>query len=571
MKDFEATLDPVGGRLITHDVRPPRHASYSSLDTYGHCPAQWAFGRLWRETPEWDDPLTVGSIAHATLELAVSTPSVTDPAWLPLARRAIAMERERNLLPANRWKGDPIPAGVKAPNGSPATDEDWARLAANRLNGFRLADVFDGDMLRPAAAEQRIDAEVWGIPMTGSVDYRDESGRVVDWKTGRLPKLGSPKAESHQNQLRVYKALLDTQGIQVADARDVYVEHRVGHMADLSDDAMEATGTLMRSRWDGMRRDADAGSYAMTPSYLCPWCPLARACPLASPARGDKARHAAARGIDPTDPRLHVADGRPSGDPLAGMLPDACGQGEDKEDDMDLLDMLDMAPKPKKATLPPPRPWAKGPDPWDTPEGRGAAARWGMGDKPKREAKPDPPDDVDPWATPMPAKAALGSTDGGDAPWAVEPEAKPAPQAEAKPEAKAPTRRMARGKAYDPSVLSEGAVNSAGYGFTRLTIMAAEAYAIGPDDPDAALLALIRAGWAASRAAWGANTPDVAGLADGRPDTDALLRWLDSPLARDADEAIGRLMPADGTPADRIGRAGRAAARALIAARNLIR
>ena len=548
MKDFEATLDPMGGRLITHDVRPPRRASYSSLDTYGNCPAQWAFGRLWRETPEWDDPLTVGSIAHAALELAVSTPSVTDPAWLPLARCAIAVERERNLLPANRWKGDPIPAGVKAPNGSPATDEDWARLAANRLNGFRLTDVFDGDMLRPAAAEQRIDAEVWGIPMTGSVDYRDESGRVVDWKTGRLPDLGSPKAESHQNQLRVYKALLATQDIHVADARDVYVEYRVGHMADLSDGAMEATRTLMRSRWDGMRRDADAGSYAMTPSYLCPWCPLARVCPLASPARGDKARHAAARGIDPTDPRLHVADGRPAGDPLAGMLPDACGQGEDKEDDMDLLDMLDTAPKPKKATLPPPGPWTKGPDPWDTAEGRETAARWGMGDKPKREAKPDPSDDVDPWATPLPAKAALGSTDGGEAPWA------------AKPEAKAPTRRMARGKAYDPSVLSGGAVNSAGYGFTRLTVMAAEAYAIGPDDPDATLLALIRAGWAASRAAWGANTPDVAGLADGRPDTDALLRWLDSPL-----------VPADGTPADRIGRAGRAAARALAAARDLIR
>lgn len=565
MKDFEATLDPVAGRLITHDVRPPRHASYSSLDTYGNCPAQWAFGRLWRETPEWDDPLTVGSIAHAALELAVATPSVTDPAWLPLARRAIAVERERNLLPANRWKGDPIPAGVKAPNGSPATDEDWARLAANRLNGFRLTDVFDGDMLRPAAAEQRIDAEVWGIPMTGSVDYRDESGRVVDWKTGKLPELGSSKAASHQSQLRVYKALLATQDIQVTDARDVYVEHRVHHMADLSDDAMEATGALMRSRWDGMRRDADAGSYAMTPSYLCPWCPLARVCPLASPARSDKARRAAARGIDPADPRLHVADGRPAGDPLAGMIPDACGQGKDKEDDMDLLDMLDTAPKPKRATLPPPEPWTKGPDPWDTPEGRKAAARWGMEDKPKEEAKPDLSDDVDPWATPFPAKAALGSTDGGEAPWAAKPEA------EAKPETKAPMRRLVRGKAYDPSVLSEGAVNSAGYGFTRLTVMAAEAYAIGPDDSDATLLALIRAGWAASRAAWGANTPDVAGLAEGRPDAESLLRWLDSPLARDADEAIARLMPADGTPADRIGRAGRAAARALAAARNLIR
>lgn len=125
--------------------------------------------------------------------------------------------------------------------------------------------------------------------MTGSVDYRDESGRVVDWKTGKLPDLGSPKAASHQSQLRVYKALLATQDIRVTDARDVYVEHRVHHMADLSDDAMEATGALMRSRWDGMRRDADAGSYAMTPSYLCPWCPLARVCPLASPARSDKA------------------------------------------------------------------------------------------------------------------------------------------------------------------------------------------------------------------------------------------------------------------------------------------
>lgn len=566
MKDFEATLDPVAGRLITHDVRPPRRASYSSLDTYGNCPAQWAFGRLWRETPEWDDPLTVGSIAHAALELAVATPAKTEPAWLALTRRAIIVERERNLLPANRWKGDPIPAGVMTPDGRPAADDDWARLAANRLNGFRLTDVFDGEPLRPAAAEQRIDAEVWGIPMTGSVDYRDGSGRVVDWKTGKLPAPGSSKAASHQSQLRVYKALLATQDIQVTDARDVYVEHRVHHMADLSDDAMEATGALMRSRWDGMRRDADAGSYAMTPSYLCPWCPLARVCPLASPARGDKARRAAARGIDPADPRLHVADGRPAGDPLAGMIPDACGQGKDKEDDMDLLDMLDTAPKPKKATLPPPEPWTKGPDPWDTAEGRKAAARWGMEDKPKEEAKPDPSDDVDPWATPFPAKAALGSTtDGGEAPWAAKPEV------EAKPETKAPTRRLVRGKAYDPSVLSEGAVNSAGYGFTRLTVMAAEAYAIGPDDPDATLLALIRAGWAASRAAWGANTPDVAGLAEGRPDAESLLRWLDSPLARDADEAIARLMPADGTPADRIGRAGRAAARALAAARDLIR
>lgn len=529
MKDFKVVLDETHGVMRTDALRLPRRASYSSLDTYGNCPAQWAFGRLWRQTPEWDDPLIVGSIAHAALELAVGTPSVPDPSWLQLTRRAIEVERERSLRPENRWKGDPIPAGVKAPNGVDATDEDWARLAANRLNGFRLSDVFDGAMLSPAAAEQHIDADIWGIPMTGSVDYRDMSGRVVDWKTGRLPDPGSPKASSHQSQLRVYKALLGTRDIHVTDARDVYVEHRAYHMADLSADAMEATAKTMKARWDGMRRDVDAGSYALTPSYLCPWCPLARVCPMAWRARGDKARKAAARGIDPSDPRVRVSDFRPTGDPLAGMFGDACERTDEnvKEPVMDLLDMLEPAAKPAKPT---PQPVEEHhPDPWATPAGHEAAARWGLEDT-----------------------AMLGG----------EPKDRPKPKSK---------RLMVRGKAYDPSVLTGGAVNSAGYGFTRLTVMAAEAYALDPDHVEATLLALIRAGWAASRAAWGENAPDVAGLKEGRPDGESLLAWLDSPLARDADEAINRLVgDMDGTPVERIGKAGRAAAQAFGAARALI-
>ncbi len=72
------------------------------------------------------------------------------PAWLPLARRAIAMERERNLLPANRWKGDPIPAGVKALEREPRDGRGLG--AARRQPAQRLpssTDVFDGEMLLP--------------------------------------------------------------------------------------------------------------------------------------------------------------------------------------------------------------------------------------------------------------------------------------------------------------------------------------------------------------------------------------------------------------------------------------
>lgn len=532
MKDFEVMFDVAAGRMLTHDVRPPRRASYSALDTYGNCPAQWAFGRLWRETPIWDDPLTVGSIAHAALELAVANPADTSPSWLILARRAIIMERERNKRPENRWKGDPIPVGVKAPNGQDATDEDWARLAANRLNGFRLTDVFDGP-LDPAAAEQHIDATVWGIPMTGNIDYRDRTGRVVDWKTGRLPDFGSPKEQSHQTQLRVYKALLDSQDIPVTDARDVYVEHRERRMADLSDGAMESTGALLRGRWDDMRRDVDAGSYPLRPSYLCPWCPLARVCPLASPARSDKARKAAARGISPDDSRIRMAD------PLQGMIGDACPTRKGTNMD-DLLDMLDgpATPTPKKPAMPDIDdgidPWATPSkpkvdnDPWATPEGQEAAARWGMGDT-----------------------AMLGGATS-EKTGTVE-------------------HRMTQGKPYDPSILFDGSVNSAGYGFTRLLTMAGEAYIIDPEHTGETLLALIRAGWAASRTAWERDTPDIPGLKEGRPERKALLQWLDTPLARDADEMVNRLLPSDGTPAERIGRAGREAAKAMAVARNLIK
>lgn len=518
MNDFEVVLDGMRGVMRTRTLGLPRHASFSSLDSYANCPAQWAFSRLWRPRPEWADPLTVGSLAHATLELAVRQSDVK-PAWLALVGKAILMERERSVLPANRWKGEPIPSHVRLPNGREASDGDWARLVASRLNEFSLLDVFDGESLSPAAVEERLDADIWGVPMTGSVDYRDMSGRIVDWKTGRLPAEGSAKAISHANQLRVYKALLDAHGTRVADARDVYVEHHTCRMADLSDDAMAVTGNVMRERWDGMRRSVDAGEYALTPSYLCSWCPLARVCPSAWTARGDKARKAMMRGIGPDDPRVRVTGTRPDGDPLAGLFGDACGGKilETKGTVMDLWDMLDTSAMVRS-------------DPWSTTEGQEAAARWGF-------------DDTLPLGGGQSDKPKTG-----------------------------PTRRlMVQGKPYDPSLLTGGAVNSAGYGFTRLTIMAGEAYQLDARQAQPILLALLQAGWSASRQAWGENVPDVPGLEEGRPNVEKLLAWLDTPLARNADETIGRLLPLmDGDPLERVGKAGRAAAETMGMVRTLI-
>ncbi|MFQ7494075.1 MAG: hypothetical protein ACLRL4_10860 [Bifidobacterium bifidum] len=59
-----------------------------------------------------------------------------------------------------------------------------------------------GRVLTPGVAEQELEATVHGVPMSGSVDYRDASGVLVDWKTGRVPSDGS----RHADQLRAVSA-----------------------------------------------------------------------------------------------------------------------------------------------------------------------------------------------------------------------------------------------------------------------------------------------------------------------------------------------------------------------------
>ena len=157
------------GMLLTGDVRMPARASYSALSTFSTCPGMWVGGKIYKEPRRYGDPLTIGSIAHAALELAMRRPDVLEPDWPALCREGIELERERNRLPENRWKGDPLPQDVTAPDGHAVTADEWADMAAGRLRGFRL-DLALNRPPTPAACEQRLKTEVWGGPMVGSVD-----------------------------------------------------------------------------------------------------------------------------------------------------------------------------------------------------------------------------------------------------------------------------------------------------------------------------------------------------------------------------------------------------------------
>lgn len=110
--------------------------------------------------------------------------------------------------------------------------------AARRLQGFRLTDALDGP-LHPAGVEEALHGEWDGIRFTGRGDYRDTTGVVVDWKTGRVPQYADG-ARTHANQLRLYAHLYEQMGVHITGARDVYVEHRTHVAAKLDARLMNA-------------------------------------------------------------------------------------------------------------------------------------------------------------------------------------------------------------------------------------------------------------------------------------------------------------------------------------------
>ena len=540
MKDTILEFDETDG-TVRADVARPRHASFSSLDSWRSCPGRWLAGRALPRRYEWDSPLVLGSLAHGALQLAVTRqPDVAHPDWHALVEAAVPMLREENR--ATGWKPDPIPDGVAKPDGSPMMEADWVDGAAAKLDGFRLTDVF-GVPLHPAAAEQELRETIWGIPMTGSVDYRDAERGVVDWKTGRKPDRDSGRMR-HADQLRVYKALLETAGVcEVRRARDVYVEHRTFETADLSDEAMAATGSRMARAWNEMNRCVGAGEFPLRPSGLCGWCPLANACPAAT-LYGAKARAAAARQWPADDARFRLA--RPATDPVAGFgLPAGTqdgGENTRKETGVDLFeDLLDGTPAPKPEPVKPAEP-ERGVDPWETAAGKAALEKWGVPGKAE-------PAQAEPTGKAEPAQA---EPTGKAEPAQAEPTGKAEPK-EPEPTGKAESGKaeptvgkcLVFGKPFEPTVRDGDALNANAYGFSASIMLSATAAimcgsALSDRTRDTELLVL-RLEWAAARTVFGANVPDVPGLADGNPEPEALGRWLDSTLARDTNRVFMRV------------------------------
>lgn len=503
----------------------PDRFSYSTLHAWSQCAGRWAADRLVERAPQPADPLLLGTIVHRAIQTAMDTPATDPPDWRTLTADAI------RRLRAEDDGRDPAPP-IPLPDGGRATDEYWARLAWLKIRHFRLTDAL-GRPPRPAALEEHVEG-VWdGIRLHGYVDYRDDAGILIDWKTGRIPSFPDA-ARAHGDQLRLYAHLLDAMGVPIRSARDVYVEHRDFRPVDLSKAAIDDTRRRLTATATRMADILGAARQRLplTPSPLCPWCPLANVCPA---ARIDTAKGRAAAAAQP----VRAADAR-------FVRTHGTGGMNGKEHGMDLSAYLmgEAAASAPTHTDPPENTTDRQsvPDPWATPAGREALAQWGITDETEGSGgntAATPPDDPDGHTTPTGAPSATSA----DGPGMV---------------------RVCERRPWEPTW--DGArLNPAGYGWSRWADITAAAIELDGDDPHTVAMLIVQGAWAAARTALGTDgAPDIDGLADGRPDGVALFAWLDTAIARDTLRILHTLLTQEttGSARERVGRAARRAATA---------
>jgi putative RecB family exonuclease len=228
--------------------------------------------------PRLEDPF-------GAAELGVATHQVFEDLFgLPATERTI--ETAQDIL-AGLAEAHP---GLQVP---PACDvearERWRDEIDRRMVGlWRIEDPTEVDVV---AIEQRIEAEVAGVPFIAVVDRVDRNWDQVkvklnDYKSGlaQPPKLFF--GNSHGEQLRLYALAwaAHTGGLLPAAAQLYYVAHGKARKVGLArKKLLEASDGLVRA-WERMQEFSGTAAFPTKASALCGWCPLVKVCPSAAAA-----------------------------------------------------------------------------------------------------------------------------------------------------------------------------------------------------------------------------------------------------------------------------------------------
>lgn len=232
---------------------PPDAWSYSRLDKFNQCP--WRYYQeyiLGRKSPQ-TYPLALGSAAHSLIETVA-----------PITGLGTSWQTTFEIF-----------AGIEVGKYPEFLSESAIPLLA-KMAGFAYTHF----ELNKTQLEFHIDREQDGEHFHGWVDCGEESGRMIDWKSGKTPFY-----PEETKQLTLYVWMRSQNQHQPTETALVFVRPGIEkpiRSAIVTPEQAERTGRWAVALAKEIRTRLARGilAFPATSNQYCRWCHLANECPL---------------------------------------------------------------------------------------------------------------------------------------------------------------------------------------------------------------------------------------------------------------------------------------------------
>lgn len=244
----------------------PAHLSPSSAAAFDGCPRRWKFKYIDRLPEPSGQAAVVGTFAHEVLEHLCGL----EPDERTLDRAKVLA---RELWPAIEAHDDFAALELSTDDARAFRWQAWLAIAG-------LWDLEDPATVEVVATEQKVTADLHGVPFLGIIDRLDRiKGKLVvsDYKSGTLP--GPRWRDDKIQQVMLYAAAVEaTEGEQPERARLLYLGQRMLDVTVTDRKVDEATEQLATT-WEAIGAACVSDEFPASTTVLCGWCPFVTQCP----------------------------------------------------------------------------------------------------------------------------------------------------------------------------------------------------------------------------------------------------------------------------------------------------
>ena len=243
----------------------PRSFSPTAASTYDKCPRRWKHRYVDKLPDPPGEAALVGTFAHRVLELLCGEePSL----------RTVDRARE---LAGEVWPSVSKQKDFRALDLEPEAEREFRWRSWRAIEGLWALE--DPATVNVRSTEQRLSAEVAGVPFRGIVDRMDnvEGGlAITDYKSGKAPR--PDRRREALSQVLLYAAAVEADtGERPTQVRLLYLAQATIEEQVTDEGMAEATDGLASS-WASLGRDCASDQFEVRPGPLCGWCPYVTIC-----------------------------------------------------------------------------------------------------------------------------------------------------------------------------------------------------------------------------------------------------------------------------------------------------